>query len=799
MIKRALPTGLFLKYSGLLATFWLVSIVTISIFAFSSKPTFDSSIMSLLPHSQQIPLVQQATEQSSSRFSKRVLLLVSGDDQKQLLEAVEQTAKLAQDIVYIDNVQYQVDANALDNFEEEMFGYRFVTLDKDLQTRLAQNDTSALVQESVSNVLSPVGVRADLVSDPFGFFIKLGLRQTSDLNIQVEHSYLKVTGADKPTYMLLLNLNDSPFSLDVQDTIMRFLSSLDETLSKGNIELSISGMIVHAAAGARQAKNEISTIGIGSLLGVLVLLLFVFRRVKPLLLVFVPLSVGILNAISGALLIFGELHLITIAFGAGLVGVSIDYSLHYLCERQQSSNSNTLKRIVSGLSLGLFSSVMAYSVQLFAPFPGIQQMAVFSIIGLVSSWLSVVLILPMFTRKDSLSELPLAEVLSRYTNFLPRVAGNAKLTFFLGACACIGVVTILMGKSVSDIRLLQTSPPELMAQEKHIQTLLGSTNNTQFLLFTGHSIQDVLRKEEAILPAISAKVENGDLPKFQSLSQHVPSIDTQKAQFSLVNALYDQQLSTFYGMLGIDQAFSNKAYNALKAQASNFIRPEQWANLAISDGWRDLLVSTKEASSASMLRFTQPLNEEQVTMIQRIVSTQNDILYVDQVKDISDLMAEYAAQVSRLIIFAYLLLSGVLLLRYKAAFVSIALPTFMATIIALAAVTFIAGGINMFHLLASILVLGIGLDMGIFMHESDHEGHTWLAVSLSSLTSLLAFGLLALSATPVLYHFGITVLIGLTLVWLITALMRPSKSEGEQHLHINPPKASTKLFKEHEL
>lgn len=62
--------------------------------------------------------------------------------------------------------------------------------------------------------------------------------------------------------------------------------------------------------------------------------------------------------------------------------------------------------------------------------------------------------------------------------------------------------------------------------------------------------------------------------------------------------------------------------------------------------------------------------------------------------------------------------------------------------------------------------------MGIFMQETNGAESTWLAVSLSAFTSLLAFGLLALSKTPVLHHFGITVAIGLILVWLLSPMVR---------------------------
>jgi predicted exporter len=87
------------------------------------------------------------------------------------------------------------------------------------------------------------------------------------------------------------------------------------------------------------------------------------------------------------------------------------------------------------------------------------------------------------------------------------------------------------------------------------------------------------------------------------------------------------------------------------------------------------------------------------------------------------------------------------------------------------------GGYNIFNLVALMLVFGIGLDMGIFLQESRGGVHTWLAVSLSTLTSLLAFGLLALSQTPVLYHFGIIVLPGLLVIWLLSPLMQTSQLE----------------------
>ncbi|MCZ6579234.1 MAG: MMPL family transporter, partial [Gammaproteobacteria bacterium] len=144
----------------------------------------------------------------------------------------------------------------------------------------------------------------------------------------------------------------------------------------------------------------------------------------------------------------------------------------------------------------------------------------------------------------------------------------------------------------------------------------------------------------------------------------------------------------------------------------------------------------------------------------------------DQVQNISDLMGKFRVQVGTWVILAYLLVLIALVLRYKKQVWRIVMPPLLASVITLAILVQLEQGINLFHMMALILVLGIGLDMGIFLIETDEAPHTWLAVSLSTFTSLLAFGLLALSDTPVLHHYGLTVAIGLTLVWLFAPLMR---------------------------
>jgi predicted exporter len=80
-----------------------------------------------------------------------------------------------------------------------------------------------------------------------------------------------------------------------------------------------------------------------------------------------------------------------------------------------------------------------------------------------------------------------------------------------------------------------------------------------------------------------------------------------------------------------------------------------------------------------------------------------------------------------------------------------------------------------------MLLLGIGVDYSIFLHERPTQAHytAWLAVGLSAASTLLSFGLLGLSKTPALQAFGFTLLIGIATAWLIVPCFGKERSLKE--------------------
>jgi predicted exporter len=112
--------------------------------------------------------------------------------------------------------------------------------------------------------------------------------------------------------------------------------------------------------------------------------------------------------------------------------------------------------------------------------------------------------------------------------------------------------------------------------------------------------------------------------------------------------------------------------------------------------------------------------------------------------------------------------------RYRALAWRALAPTLLAGLLTVALLGLLGQPLQLFNILALLLLLGMGIDYGIFLIEHRGDPSAWLAVCVGAASTWLAFGLLGLSATPALRAFGLTLLFGIGLVWLISPLFRPA-------------------------
>jgi predicted exporter len=145
---------------------------------------------------------------------------------------------------------------------------------------------------------------------------------------------------------------------------------------------------------------------------------------------------------------------------------------------------------------------------------------------------------------------------------------------------------------------------------------------------------------------------------------------------------------------------------------------------------------------------------------------------IDRIAAISQVLHTYRVAIGWLLVVVYLIAGVVLSRRFGWREVpSLLLPSAAASLVTLGLFGWFGVPVNLFTLLALWLVLGLGVDYGIFLrHGRTALGTAVLSVTLSALTTLLAFGLLAFSATPFIRSIGLTLLISITLSWLYAML-----------------------------
>lgn len=743
----------------------------------------DTRLTALLPQDRQSPLIERAGEQLGKPFEDRFVLLLSAPDLADDARALADALTAADDGRLVERLDWRdVDLADADP-RTSLAPYRYRLLTPALRETIHDDGGASLVQPALQRLFSPAA-SAQPVTAPFGLLDRW-LAAREDSPVTPWHGLLTVRDDDGERYALLIGqLATNPYSLPAQQALTDALNAFETAHPEAR--LLHSGLIFHAAAGARQARHEITTIGLGAFAGLIAILLAVFRSPRTLVSLLLPLGCGLLVALPLTLALFGRLHLMTLAFGASLIGVAIDYALHLQCDRAILGRAFRLRALLPGLTLGLVSSLAAYLAQALTPLPGLQQMAVFAAAGLAGAWLTVVLWLPRLHLPAHPVTARIADRLWRLTT--PRVRRPRGTALIAGAVtlALLGLITARI--TVDDsLRLLNPSSPERLAEERQVQSLLGSDTGSHFLLVTAPDEAALLSRLAALGDALDGAIADGLAIGYDNLADRVPPPAVQDANLAAVKTLYGEPLTTLVARAGLPARVVQKARATLDAVPG--LDVASWLAMPAGQADRRLWLGRVEqhgtATMAATLVLTGVDAPAEVARIEAIAHAQQGAVYVDRVARLSGLLGELRQHIA---VWVGLALAGLTLLlvwRYRRRAWRVVAPALGALIGVLAVFAALGIPLNVFSQLGLLLVLGIGLDAGIFSAEHARRPATWLAISLSTLTSVLAFGLLAFSATPALHYLGLTCLIGLTLVWLLVPWVRPVPPPTKESAHGN--------------
>ena len=725
-------------------------------FLLSTGAALDTRITTLLPDTRQGALLEQAEQHLTQAFEDRFVLLVRGESPARLVADLKAYLKESASVTTFDDDTLQQPGSALSAYR-----YRL------LSPSLAAADSDAWVQRGLRQLFTP-GSDVDPRKDPFGLFDAWRDQRLAG-PLRLIGGLPAVSDEHAPWFIVSGQLTASPYDMAMQQRLVAALAHFTDDYPEA--ELLRSGLVFHASAGAEQAKRETLIIGIGSLLGIALLLWITFRRAAILASLLLPVACGLLLALPLTWLFFGTLNLLTLAFGASLIGIAIDYALHFQCARQLAPEQ-PLARLWPGLLLGLVSSLIAYLVQLATPLPGLRQMATFVALGLVGAWLTVRLWLPWLTPRPHAATARIATRLNRL-RLPPRATKYWGLLALLSALAVVIIATRLSADD--DLRQLNPSPAELITEQQRVQTLLDSPTASRYLLVTAAHEGELLERLEALDADLADLKVQGHLTHYRHLAQSVPSPASQNANLERVRQAYNNALPQLIAKAGLPPSLLKAAQRSLESVPLLTITtwlstPEGQADTML---WLGAVAADGDGEHAGMAALVT-LGDADSTAQQVLsqLAAPAHVLYQDRVATLSNHLSQLRDQIALCLAIAVAGLALIFGIRYRGRAWRVLLPPLGALLVTVALLSAFNIGLTLFHLLGLLLVLGIGLDAGIFSTEHPDSSAAWLAISLSCTSSLLAFGLLAFSATPALHFLGLTCLIGLASAWALVPFAR---------------------------
>lgn len=769
---------------------WLTVLAALAaVFALAVLPRLrvETDLLDLLPRTRADSELADAQAKFADASARKTLFLVGHSTPDTASRAAGAFAEALSQSGTFATVRAQWGAQAdaaADSYDE----HRFVLLAGSVRKWLAAQEPEKLERAALASLYSPLAFArpGDVVTDPLGLGAGYLLEQMPSAGAaRLDGGQLVVDDGDSTFVLVLAETAGSPFAVELQQRAGAAIATATERARQtagAQVSVLVSGTLPHAAAATQSARSEVSLFSSIATAAVLALLLALFHSWRALALGLLALASGACAGITATHFAFGQLHLIALVFGSSLIGVAIDYSMHFLSDQFRTADwtpAAALGHVARPILIGMGATLIGFGGLLFLPFPGLRQMAVIALAGLPVACGTVLCLYPVLAGQRA-TTLPswCARALSWLETHTREALGSRTLRILAVPMLVLFLIGLGRTQFADDVRSLQPRFEATARAERRVRELLQDSTETALFVVTAPDPETLLEAEERLTDELDRLVAAGRLASFRAVSRSLPSVARQRANHALLGRYVysaDGVLPRVMRKIGFDES-------AIAAELASFPRAPQvlesaeWLAHPASAPWRDLWLGEERGTFASIVSLGGAHDLADISVLARGLP---HVRFVDRVQDISIALAQYRRAVGWLLAGAYTLLLVVLSLRYGSTAPVLLLPPLGATGIALGALGWFGIPITLFTVLALLLMLAMGIDYAIFLREARAERRTaLLAVTLSALTTMLSFGLLVLSATPFIRAIGLTLAIGIAGCWLFAVMSDRLTIEG---------------------
>ncbi|MDR2181072.1 MAG: MMPL family transporter [Treponema sp.] len=761
-------------------------------FLLGLRPNIAADLQSLIPSAASAGF-READRAFSRRSGAGVIIMAEADtfDSARAAAAalygrLKDSAAFAELSLYAGDLAGEITAYA--------GSYRYQLLDRETVTLLETGKAAAVANEALARAygafsFSPLD---DLDRDPFllsgrvlAGFVSAAAAGSGRLSLR--EGVLSADDEGKCYVVIRGRLSESGAALTKRQSAVRVIYDAARTVDTGAARFLFSGVPFHSYESSSLAQRETGVISTVTVLVILVMFLFVFRSFLPVLMILFAAAASVFAGTASVLLFFRGINILTFVFGVSLIGICVDYSVHFFMRRRGGLSGGAVRaRIARGVSLSFISSLIAFCALFFTPFTILKEFALFSAAGLFSSYLSALFLFPALP--------PPADKRGYETAFhFPRTLSGAvrEKKFRAAAAAALVLVPVLLlalnrhNLAIQNsIRGLYTMPPALLESEKTAARLFNYSSIPSYVIIRGDSEEQVLEREEAFRAAC-----RGEL---LGVSRFVPSRKSQERAYRASRALIPFAEIQFMS-LGFSPRRAALFRDDLAANGNRYVTRET-APDAIRQLCANLWIGAPEgAAEPALYTCLMPLspNAGDRAALEAAAEKFEWAAVIDKTGGIDRELDSLTAAMLRLLAAAYAVILAAVACYYRfvkkaplAGALKIAAVPLVLAGASLGILSCFGAALSFFSVVGIMLAFGLGLDYIFYLTEdtspAESRSSASGAVILSYLTTALSFGALLASSFPPVRIFALAVFPGLSAAFCAAMLLKETPADAAE-------------------
>lgn len=784
---------------------WLLFLALSALVVARARYTADlSAFLPRSPSATQQLLVQQLQDGLASRLILIGIEGAEGATRAQLSRQLAMRLRASPEFVSVSNGE----AASQERDREFVFRHRYQLSSAVTERRFTIEGLRAAIADNLDLMASPAGLSAKslFVSDPTGETLQV--IDQFQRAAQPRSEFGVWSSGDGRRALLIAQTRAAGSDTDAQAAALALIRAAFDAARKSAREandpatapmaaatppplLLLSGPGVFSVEARATIEHEAVRLSLLSTTLIVTLLLLVYRSLPTLLLGLLPVASGALAGVAAVALGFGVVHGITLGFGVTLIGESVDYSIYLFVQSRPggavSAGDSAVRSLWRTIGLGMLTSVCGFASLLPSSFPGLAQLGLFSISGLIAAAAVTRFVLPQLLPRQ-LSAADLTALGAAVARGIARVRLPAAVAAAL-AVLCLAVLYHDRARLWNrDLSALSPVSGAAQALDASMRADLGAPDIGTLVVVNADSEQAALQLSEGVGARLDPLIDDGVIGGYDSAARFLPSDVTQAARAASLPAQdalharlaaadlslrpealqpFVQQVAAARAAAPITRADLDGTSFALGVDALLWHRDGQW----------HALLPLRAAPSAS------DGGSVDVARVHAALATlaPGQILVMNIKQELDALYGSYLAEAVHLSLagLGAIVVLLLLALRSGARVARVMAPLLLAVLAVSAGFALAGTRLTILHLIGMLLIVAVGSNYALFFdRRAVDRDRSALPLTLASLLiantcTVIGFGVLAFAHVPVLSALGATVAPGTLLALLFAALLAP--------------------------